>query len=47
MYNNIFYEADRNEDRLLIEEMQDMIVERDATIADQSNPFLPRPLLGH
>jgi uncharacterized coiled-coil protein SlyX len=34
MYDNIFYEADRNEDRLLIEEMKDTIAERDATIAD-------------
>jgi uncharacterized coiled-coil protein SlyX len=34
MYDNIFYEADRNEDRLLIEEMKDTIVEREATIAE-------------
>jgi hypothetical protein len=37
MYGNIFYEADRNEDRLLIEEMKDTIVDQSNTIADQSN----------
>jgi uncharacterized coiled-coil protein SlyX len=44
MYDNIFYEADRNEDRLLIEEMKDTIAdqsntiaERDATIAKQND----------
>jgi hypothetical protein len=42
MYNNIFYEADRNEDRLLIEEMQDMIVERDNTISAQSDAIAER-----
>jgi hypothetical protein len=44
MYNNIFYEADRNEDRLLIEEMQDMIVERDATIVELDNTISACPV---
>jgi hypothetical protein len=35
MYDNIFYEADRNEDRLLIEEMKDTIAEREAALAER------------
>jgi hypothetical protein len=34
MYDNPFYEADRNEDRLIIEEMRDEINAQTATIAD-------------
>jgi hypothetical protein len=42
MYGNIFYEADRNEDRLLIEEMKDTIVNQSNTITDQSNTIAER-----
>jgi hypothetical protein len=37
MYGNIFYDADRNEDRLILEEMQDKIDGMATTIAERDD----------
>jgi uncharacterized coiled-coil protein SlyX len=42
MYDNIFYEADRNEDRLIIEEMQDTIDAQKTTIAERNATIAER-----